>query len=127
MPEPSWSVALPFPSSPHWAPRITIAGITHPSRWWSSSPGAGGAKCTKPRRATAPGLLRPHVIKACAGTCSVRQVEPLLLITNAEAGGDHADLERALAVLRSGGDVEVCHTGAPGELDGVLHRRGGRR
>jgi len=54
-------------------------------------------------------------------------VEPLLLITNAEAGGDRADLERALAVLRSGGDVEVCHTDAPGELDGVLHRRGGRR
>jgi len=54
-------------------------------------------------------------------------VEPLLLITNAEAGGDRADLERALAVLRSGGDVEVCHTGDQGELDGVLHRRGGRR
>jgi len=54
-------------------------------------------------------------------------VEPLLLITNAEAGGDEADLERALGVLRSGGDVEVCQTGDQGELDGVLHRRGGRR
>jgi diacylglycerol kinase (ATP) len=54
-------------------------------------------------------------------------VEPLLLITNAEAGGDDADLERALTVLRSGSDVEVCRTGAQGELDGVLHRRGGRR
>ncbi len=54
-------------------------------------------------------------------------MEPLLLITNAEAGGTQEDLERALAVLRSGGDVEIAHTGAQGELDGVLHRRGGRR
>jgi len=55
-------------------------------------------------------------------------VEPLLLITNAEAGSnDDAQLGKALAVLRGRGDVEVCHTGDQGELDGVLHRRGGRR
>ena len=42
-------------------------------------------------------------------------MEPLLLITNAEAGGNgDADLERALAVLRERGDVEVCHTGDQG-------------
>ena len=55
-------------------------------------------------------------------------MEPLLLITNAEAGSnDDAQLGKALAVLRGRGDVEVCHTSDQGELDGVLHRRGGRR
>jgi diacylglycerol kinase (ATP) len=52
----------------------------------------------------------------------------MLLITNSEAGSnDAASVERALAVLRAAADVEVCSTGNPGELDGVLHRRGGRR
>jgi YegS/Rv2252/BmrU family lipid kinase len=55
-------------------------------------------------------------------------VEPLLLITNADAGTtDSENIEKALAVLRDAGDVEVCATSNPGELDGVLHRRGGRR
>jgi YegS/Rv2252/BmrU family lipid kinase len=55
-------------------------------------------------------------------------VEPLLLITNADAGTtDSENVEKALAVLRDAGDVEVCATSNPGELDGVLHRRGGRR
>ena len=55
-------------------------------------------------------------------------VDPLLLITNTEAGStDEANLEKALAVLRRAGDVEVCTTANQGELDGVLHRRGGRR
>lgn len=55
-------------------------------------------------------------------------MDPVLLITNAEAGSsDDATLERALAVLRAATDVEVARTSNPGELDGVLHRRGGRR
>ncbi|HSE07654.1 MAG TPA: diacylglycerol kinase family protein [Nocardioidaceae bacterium] len=55
-------------------------------------------------------------------------MEPLLLITNAEAGTTDAEnIEKALAVLRDAGDVEVCATSNPGELDGVLHRRGSRR
>jgi diacylglycerol kinase (ATP) len=55
-------------------------------------------------------------------------VEPLLLITNADAGTNDADsLDTALAVLRRSGDVEVVATSDQGELDGVLHRRGGRR
>jgi diacylglycerol kinase (ATP) len=55
-------------------------------------------------------------------------VEPVLLITNAEAGtGDSRRLDAALAVLRQATDVEVACTTAPGELDGVLHRRGGRQ
>jgi YegS/Rv2252/BmrU family lipid kinase len=55
-------------------------------------------------------------------------VEPLLLITNSEAGSaDEERLERALAVLRAATDVEVVGTSNPGELDGVLHRRGGRQ
>jgi YegS/Rv2252/BmrU family lipid kinase len=55
-------------------------------------------------------------------------VEPQLLITNADAGtNDSEQLEKALSVLREHGDVEVAATADQGELDGVLHRRGGRR
>jgi diacylglycerol kinase (ATP) len=55
-------------------------------------------------------------------------VDPLLLITNSDAGTtDSESVEKALEVLRAGADVEVCATANPGELDGVLHRRGGRR
>ncbi len=52
----------------------------------------------------------------------------MLLITNSEAGSaDEGRLEEALAVLRAATDVEVVTTANPGELDSVLHRRGGRR
>ena len=55
-------------------------------------------------------------------------MDPLLLITNADAGTtDTENVEKALSVLRDAGDVEVCATSNPGELDGVLHRRGSRR
>jgi diacylglycerol kinase family enzyme len=55
-------------------------------------------------------------------------VDPLLLIANADAGSaDRVRLDEALEVLRRHADVEVATTGNPGELDGVLHRRGGRR
>ncbi|MGH3331966.1 MAG: diacylglycerol/lipid kinase family protein [Nocardioidaceae bacterium] len=55
-------------------------------------------------------------------------MDPLLLITNAEAGtADTENVEKALAVLRGAADVEVCSTSNQGELDGVLHRRGSRR
>ncbi len=55
-------------------------------------------------------------------------MEPLLLIANAEAGGGERDaLDIALGVLREEADVEVTRTSNPGELDGVLHRAGGRR
>ena len=55
-------------------------------------------------------------------------MDPILLITNADAGAGSAEpIERALAVLREATDVEVCETANQGELDGVLHRRGGRR
>ncbi len=54
-------------------------------------------------------------------------MDPLLLITNSEAGGGlNEGLEVALAVLREDADVEVASTGNPGELDGVLHRAGCR-
>lgn len=59
---------------------------------------------------------------------SLRSVEPLLLITNSEAGSnDEENLDKALEVLRASTDVEVAATSNQGELDGVLHRRGGRQ
>lgn len=58
----------------------------------------------------------------------VRPVDSLLLITNADAGTTDAEsVEQALSVLREAADVEVSATSNPGELDGVLHRRGSRR
>jgi YegS/Rv2252/BmrU family lipid kinase len=54
-------------------------------------------------------------------------VRPLLVITNAEAGtSDEENLAAALAVLHGDASVEVAQTSNPGELDGVLHRAGGR-
>jgi diacylglycerol kinase (ATP) len=54
-------------------------------------------------------------------------VRSLLVITNAEAGtSDEERLSEALAVLRQKASVEVARTSNPGELDGVLHRAGGR-
>lgn len=51
----------------------------------------------------------------------------LLVITNADAGtSDEESLAAALAVLRTEASVEVARTSNPGELDGVLHRAGGR-
>jgi diacylglycerol kinase (ATP) len=55
----------------------------------------------------------------------VHGVEPLLLITNADAGGSE-ELGSALEVLESHASVEVAETSNPGELDGVLHRAGSR-
>jgi YegS/Rv2252/BmrU family lipid kinase len=56
------------------------------------------------------------------------EVDPLLVITNSDAGtADVETLEAALRVLRTKTSVEVAATGAPGELDGVLHRAGSRR
>jgi diacylglycerol kinase (ATP) len=55
-------------------------------------------------------------------------VEPVLLICNPAAGtADDESLEQALTVLRTVTDVEVVQTTNPGELDGALHRRGGRQ
>jgi diacylglycerol kinase family enzyme len=52
-------------------------------------------------------------------------VDPLLLITHADAGGADG-LGDALEVLHGHTSVEVCETSNPGELDGVLHRAGSR-
>lgn len=58
----------------------------------------------------------------------VRHVDPLLVITNSDAGtSDEERLDTALAVLRKEASVEVAATSNPGELDGVLHRAGSRR
>jgi YegS/Rv2252/BmrU family lipid kinase len=53
--------------------------------------------------------------------------EPLLVITNSDAGtADDNVLESALAVLRGAASVEVARTSQPGDLDGALHRAGSR-
>ncbi|CAM3704568.1 diacylglycerol/lipid kinase family protein [Nocardioides zeicaulis] len=50
-----------------------------------------------------------------------------LVITNSGAGtSDDENLAEALSVLRDEASVEVARTSNPGELDGVLHRAGGR-
>ncbi len=55
-------------------------------------------------------------------------MDPLLVITNSDAGSDDtAQLEAALAILRAGASVEVAATANAGELDGVLHRAASRR
>ena len=55
-------------------------------------------------------------------------MDPLLVITNADAGtADEESLEAALAILRESCSVEVQATSKPGELDGVLHRAASRR
>ncbi|WP_235736233.1 diacylglycerol/lipid kinase family protein [Nocardioides alcanivorans] len=53
-------------------------------------------------------------------------MQPLLVITNPDAGGPPEELERALAVLEARASVEVAETSNPGELDSVLHRAGSR-
>lgn len=55
-------------------------------------------------------------------------VDPLLVITNADAGtADDEALASALEILRARCSVEVHATSQPGELDGVLQRAGSRR
>jgi YegS/Rv2252/BmrU family lipid kinase len=55
-------------------------------------------------------------------------VDPLLVITNADAGtADDDSLRSALEILRKRASVEVQATSQPGELDGVLQRAGSRR
>jgi diacylglycerol kinase (ATP) len=67
------------------------------------------------------------VVPATRSSDSVRDVDPLLVITNSGAGtSDEETLASALAVLRSRASVEVQATSNPGELDGVLHRAGSR-
>jgi diacylglycerol kinase (ATP) len=55
-------------------------------------------------------------------------VDPLLVITNSDAGtADDEALSQALAILRERASVEFHATSQPGELDGVLQRAGSRR
>ena len=55
-------------------------------------------------------------------------MDPLLVITNSDAGPDDDEaLQAALGVLRSHTSVEVQATSNPGELDSALHRAGSRR
>ena len=127
----SRSVALPLPSSPHWAPRTTIAGIGTSC----SADGSGTAR--RPRRGPL-GRSRPYPTAgagAAAVSARVRAVDPLLVITNADAGtADEEALDGALDDPARGAPRSRSQaTSNPGELDGVLQRagvasdRGGRR
>ena len=52
----------------------------------------------------------------------------MLVITNSDAGtADREALDAALDVLRQHGEVEVCATSSPGELDSALPTLGDRR
>ena len=118
---------MPFPSSPHWAPMMAIAGMIL-LLWWSSLSRplktkelrhkcTGALAATRYQRMVSPGMT----------SVTVRHVDPLLVITNSEAGtSDEERLAEALAVLRERASVEVAATSNPGELDGVLHRAGSR-
>jgi len=58
----------------------------------------------------------------------VRPVDPLLVITNDDAGtSDDEALREAVGILGEKCSVEVESTSKPGELDGVLQRAGSRR
>jgi diacylglycerol kinase (ATP) len=55
-------------------------------------------------------------------------MDPLLVITNSDAGADGEEsLQQALKLLRSHTSVEVQATSNPGELNSALHRAGSRR
>jgi diacylglycerol kinase (ATP) len=71
----------------------------------------------------------PHGgVVAATVSARVPRVDPLLVITNADAGtADDEVLDRALEILRERASVEVQATSQPGELDGVLQRAGSRR
>lgn len=76
-------------------------------------------------RATAPGSCGHTLPNLQRKSRSLLAVDPLLLITNAEAGASE-ELGAALEVLHRHASVEVAATSNPGELDGVLHRAGSR-
>src|SRR3954451_5942763 len=89
------SVALPFPSSPHCAPRTTIAGIGPPL----------GARLGHRLRALPAARAVATILHggrvAVPVSARVRRVDPLLLITNADAGTTDAQaLDDALSILR---------------------------
>src|SRR6188508_1107489 len=58
------SVALPLPSSPHWAPTSTIAGIAAPL---AHAPGGGAATRRRPLAGTRRGLVHPTLSRGCRG------------------------------------------------------------
>src|SRR5688500_10688304 len=125
----SRSVALPLPSSPHWAPSTTIAGISAllaSKAGKETAPAQGTGALAASRYRTS--IRSPHGWNGRGtpvGYCP--DVRSLLVITNADAGtSDEETLATALEILRADASVEVAKTSNPGELDGVLHRAGGR-
>ena len=127
----SRSVALPLPSSPHWAPSTTIRGhvLSSRRRRHRDRDRASGCNST--------GALRPHATRSTArpsiapGTSAVPSrvaawTRSCSSPTSTPGAGARRALDVALGVLREDADVEVADTSNPGELDGVLHRAGCR-
>src|SRR3954451_18921116 len=115
---PSRSVAFPLPSSPHWAPSTTMAGITPPPHMRRT-----------PEGATASGALAAsrYQTRLRSPGGKVRPVEPLLVVANASAGSHEQEaLDAALEVLRAEADVQVVGTDTPDQLDEVLCDLDGR-
>ncbi|MET9020782.1 diacylglycerol kinase family protein [Actinopolymorpha sp. NPDC004070] len=59
-------------------------------------------------------------------------MESLLVVTNpdGDGSGDQGipdSISEAIGILRTQADVHVCKVSMPGDLDGALHRRGGRK
>ncbi|MGW0228273.1 diacylglycerol/lipid kinase family protein [Actinopolymorpha singaporensis] len=59
-------------------------------------------------------------------------MESLLVVTNPDGDGSGDQgipdaISEAIDVLRKQADVHVCRVSMPGDLDGALHRRGGRK
>src|SRR4051794_30246427 len=111
---------------------MTIAGI---AASFGGRPGSGHLRgcmgCKQPRQQRTGALATSRYQRVGEGTVPsdrVRPMDPLLVITNSDAGtADEETLRAALAVLREHVSVEVAATSNPGELDGVLHRAGSRR
>ncbi|NYH88152.1 diacylglycerol kinase family protein [Actinopolymorpha rutila] len=59
-------------------------------------------------------------------------MESLLVVTNPDGDGSGGQgipdaISEAIGALRKQADVHVCRVSMPGDLDGALHRRGGRK
>ena len=128
----SWSVALPLPSSPHWAPSTTIPGIENnlPSAVRNDTtceePGCNSTRALATTRYQGP--ARSSIVRA-------GPVRSMVAAWN-RCCSSPTSTPAAAATRRSRSPSGCCGrtptsrsptTSNPGELDGVLHRAGCRQ